>query len=146
MKSTAQIIQFKNQRQSEFVCSACGADRYCNCNAPALERLADLEEKKERERQQAREKMRRKREKDKQNQCSVTVTDDENEEWNEEVGGHQFPPAARLRGLLWRAERSAEYANTDFMDGCDLTIEVREAVRKATKAWNALLNHIEGRG
>jgi len=45
---TPAIVQ--EQRQSEFVCSACGAARDCNCNAPALERLA---EKKEQDRQRA---------------------------------------------------------------------------------------------
>ena len=36
------IVQ--EQRQSEFVCSACGAARDCECNAPALERLAAKDE------------------------------------------------------------------------------------------------------
>lgn len=34
----------KEQQQSEFVCSACGAARDCKCNAPALERLAAKDE------------------------------------------------------------------------------------------------------
>src|SRR5262249_11952161 len=29
----------RRQQQSEFVCSACGADRGCGCNAPALTRI-----------------------------------------------------------------------------------------------------------
>jgi hypothetical protein len=36
------IVQ--EQRQSEFVCSACGAARDCRCDAPALERLAAKQE------------------------------------------------------------------------------------------------------
>jgi hypothetical protein len=36
----ASIIQFQKKQESEFICSACGADRACDCNAPALEREA----------------------------------------------------------------------------------------------------------
>jgi hypothetical protein len=31
------------QRQSEFICSGCGAARDCNCNAPALKRVAEYD-------------------------------------------------------------------------------------------------------
>jgi hypothetical protein len=37
---TAAIVQLQKKQESEFVCSACGADRACDCNAPALEREA----------------------------------------------------------------------------------------------------------
>jgi hypothetical protein len=37
---TAAIVQLQKKQESEFVCSGCGADRDCDCNAPALERLA----------------------------------------------------------------------------------------------------------
>lgn len=30
--------------QSQFVCSACGAGRDCDCNAPAMERFAEIKE------------------------------------------------------------------------------------------------------
>jgi hypothetical protein len=41
MKEQAQIIQLKKQEQeTPFICSACGAGRDCDCNAPAVERLA----------------------------------------------------------------------------------------------------------
>jgi len=36
------IVQ--EQRQSEFICSACGSARDCDCNAPALARLAAKKE------------------------------------------------------------------------------------------------------
>jgi hypothetical protein len=38
-KPVAEIIHFRHQ-ESPYVCSACGADRGCDCNAPAVERLA----------------------------------------------------------------------------------------------------------
>jgi hypothetical protein len=37
---TAQYEIVQTKKESEFVCSACGADRACDCNAPALEREA----------------------------------------------------------------------------------------------------------
>jgi hypothetical protein len=57
--------QYKNQEQPKFYCSACGSDRYCDCNAPALERLAAITEK---SRQREREKKQRQRERQKLNE------------------------------------------------------------------------------
>jgi len=45
------FVQVQKQQQAKFMCSACGADRGCNCNAPAVEKLA---EKLEQDRQRAR--------------------------------------------------------------------------------------------
>ena len=41
-KERPAVVQ--EQRQSEFICSACGASRDCDCNAPAVERLAAKQE------------------------------------------------------------------------------------------------------
>lgn len=38
---TAAIIQLQKKQQAQFICSACGADRGCQCNAPAVEKLAE---------------------------------------------------------------------------------------------------------
>jgi hypothetical protein len=75
--STAAIIQLQKKQDAKFICSACGADRGCNCNAPALEKLAEFEEKKERERQAARERMQLNRKKDKENQPPVREQSDD---------------------------------------------------------------------
>jgi hypothetical protein len=56
--------QYKNQEQPKFYCSACGNDRYCDCSAPALERLAAITEK---SRHREREKKQRQRERQKLN-------------------------------------------------------------------------------
>ena len=37
---TAAIVQFQKKEAAQYLCSACGADRGCNCNAPAVEKLA----------------------------------------------------------------------------------------------------------
>ena len=58
-------------KQSKFICSACGSARDCNCNAPALERLA---EKKEQDRQRAKAYRERK---DEEKQQPRHVTDKE---------------------------------------------------------------------
>jgi hypothetical protein len=58
MRETAaqQIIRIQKQ-EAPFICSACGADRGCDCNAPAIEKLAAYRErerqKKIRQRQKA---------------------------------------------------------------------------------------------
>jgi hypothetical protein len=40
MPTQAQIIQMQRKPEARFACSACGADRGCDCNAPAVEKLA----------------------------------------------------------------------------------------------------------
>lgn len=40
----AGVEQVQQIKQSKFICSACGSGRDCDCNAPALERLAELKE------------------------------------------------------------------------------------------------------
>jgi hypothetical protein len=45
MRHAAEIFQFQKNHELKFICSACGADRGCNCNAPAVEKLAELREK-----------------------------------------------------------------------------------------------------
>jgi hypothetical protein len=41
---TAAIVQFQQRQEAKFICSACGADRGCQCNAPAVEKLAEMRE------------------------------------------------------------------------------------------------------
>jgi hypothetical protein len=40
LPTQAQIIQMQRKPEARFACSACGADRGCDCNAPAVEKLA----------------------------------------------------------------------------------------------------------
>lgn len=37
---SAEIVQLEKKQEAKFICSACGADRACDCNAPAVEREA----------------------------------------------------------------------------------------------------------
>jgi hypothetical protein len=43
--ATAEIIQIQKKLEAQFICSACGADRGCNCNAPAIERALAAQER-----------------------------------------------------------------------------------------------------
>jgi hypothetical protein len=79
MRHSAEIVQFQKKQQAKFICSACGAERGCDCNAPAVEKLAELKEK---NRTAARESMRRKRQ---QNQRAVKVNFDEEMPTEEEA-------------------------------------------------------------
>jgi hypothetical protein len=38
--NTCEVIEVQKQQAAKFLCSACGADRGCDCNAPAIEKLA----------------------------------------------------------------------------------------------------------
>jgi hypothetical protein len=61
------VVEFPAPRQqtlqAKYICSACGADRSCNCNAPAIEKLA---QKQEQDRQRAKEYRARKAEENQQ--------------------------------------------------------------------------------
>ena len=67
------VVEFPAPRQqtlqAKYICSACGPDRSCNCNAPAIEKLA---QKQEQDRQRAKDYRARKAE---ENQQSRHVTE-----------------------------------------------------------------------
>jgi hypothetical protein len=90
--------QYKNQEQPKFYCSACGSDRYCDCNAPALERLAAITEK---SRQRDREKKQRQRERQKlngNNDPSPGDNEDFQKDPEEKANeGHDDQPAEKPR-------------------------------------------------
>jgi hypothetical protein len=65
MSNKPQLSIVQQQKQSEFVCSACGAGRDCDCNAPALKRLAA-------QREANKEAVRRHRAKAKEELCNIT--------------------------------------------------------------------------
>jgi hypothetical protein len=55
MKETAQIIRPWQKEEARFLCSACGAERGCDCNAPAVEKLAHKVEQQRRNQKAYRE-------------------------------------------------------------------------------------------
>jgi hypothetical protein len=59
----AAIVQLQKKEEAKFICSACGADRGCDCNAPAIEKLA---QKQEQDRQRAKAYRERKAEENQQ--------------------------------------------------------------------------------
>jgi hypothetical protein len=59
----------EQQKQSKFICSACGSARDCDCAAPAMERIAEIREQK----RQAQAKW---REKSKENNGRVASTEE----------------------------------------------------------------------
>jgi hypothetical protein len=68
---TAAIVQFQKQEEAQFICTACGADRGCKCDAPAIEKLAQIIE------QNRQHKRRHDEKKAQQKQRSGNVTEDE---------------------------------------------------------------------
>ena len=69
MRATAEVVQLQKKEEAKFMCSACGSDRGCNCNAPAVEKLA---EKIEQDRQRAKAYRERKKAQEKQQVRHVT--------------------------------------------------------------------------
>jgi hypothetical protein len=41
---TATILQLQKKQETQFLCSACGAERSCNCNAPAIPKVQQATE------------------------------------------------------------------------------------------------------
>ena len=70
MKQIAEVIQFQKKQEAKFICSRCGADRDCNCNAPAVEKLAA---QREAQRRADAKYAKKRKEKRKQNQDPVDI-------------------------------------------------------------------------
>ena len=100
-----QIVR-KHEQESPFLCSACGADRGCECTAPALRRTS-ADTIADRERKQ------RQREKAKQNQSSVpTGQDIDNTE--EYPPGYQSPWTAHGKPLPEDSMPTQEEADKSY--------------------------------
>src|SRR5262249_42044835 len=108
-------------KQSKFICSACGSSRDCDCAAPALERLAELEEKAAEQREKKRIQKQKVREKAEENNDCVAATEGadraearaargaehlENEAPAEQEGGDELAPypAPEIEGIRDEAE------------------------------------------
>jgi hypothetical protein len=140
MRQSAEIVQFQKKQEAKFICSACGADRGCDCNAPAVEKLAELKEK---NRIAARESMRRKR---KQNQGTVKVNTDEmptdeqaeadwtDEEIEAEVGPMPTNEENVQNDFVYLAGIAKRVEMLD-LNGVAITKQMREAAKAAAKAW-----------
>jgi hypothetical protein len=61
MKPQLQIVRPHKQEVAQFQCSACGADRGCDCNAPAVEKANQVLARNERKRMADRERIQAKR-------------------------------------------------------------------------------------
>jgi hypothetical protein len=95
------IVQFQKKQEAKFICSACGADRGCDCNAPAVEKLA---EKLEQDRQRARKARDKKKILAKSNNASR-----DDFKWNEPLELARTATARKSSGNAawptWRAKR-----------------------------------------
>lgn len=159
----AQIFQLQKKEEAKFVCSSCGADRSCDCNAPAVEKLAA---KMEQDRQRARRA--REKEKAEQNQSSRHVTPDAGHpdkspnDAPDRIGqdGKSYPAKRTPRGfysdhgepppateedyenaLLMRADTARELAELPFKGRA--TDEIVDAVRAVAAAWERLAHQLE---
>jgi hypothetical protein len=88
--SPAAIVE--QQKQSKFVCSACGSGRDCDCNAPARERLAEVKEL-------ARQRKIKQREKAEPNQQSRHVTHEDDHDPRPAPGSSSDPLKPSLDAL-----------------------------------------------
>jgi hypothetical protein len=115
------VVEFPAPRQqspqAKYICSACGADRTCNCNAPAVDKLA---QKQEQDRQRAKAYRERKAE---ENQSPRHVTPENEIEAPSALDQH----ATEIRRLL-----KAVDTNADELER--LRVEDPEAVAEAIRA------------
>jgi hypothetical protein len=126
---TAAIIEFQRKQQAKFMCSACGADRACDCNAPALEREAARREVKRQNVARHREKKR----KQKQQSGSatgevITVEDD--------IEADEYREAFLLR--------TADALSFAVYSG-EVDREVIAAAKRVAAKWQSLIQTLEDR-
>lgn len=119
-------------KQSEFVCSACGADRDCNCSAPALQRLAELKEKE-------RVKKAKYREKARENNNRVHGTDGADEaEWA--AGSEQRWRNSLMNYALDTSSMREGWAETfgDRWSDFTITEDLVDAANRAVGEWTEI--------
>jgi hypothetical protein len=104
--SEAAIELHQKKEEAKFICSACGADRVCNCDAPAVEKLAA---KMEQDRQRARKAREKKAEQKQQPRHVRNGNDVDNAQSAEK-------PAAKTKVPHALAEAAAKYGR-DFAIG-----------------------------
>jgi hypothetical protein len=140
MRSAA-IIQFQKKQEARFLCSACGADRGCDCNAPAVEKLAELKEK---HRIAARESARRKREK---NQSPVDVNGGPIEEPCPDCDTPEDFWRRGLSNMAGDAIAMRSYWSRQYggWQSYKVTSELVTLARQAADAWTELANFLEGK-
>ena len=153
MKTTAEVIQFQKKQEAKYICSACGADRVCNCAAPAVEKLAD---KMEQDRQRARRAYEKKKAEQNQTPSHVrngnAVDPEEFAERREAAAGEPEPattadggaPSTWVRIMREQKELTRSISrnskNNKFSDK-DLKWLAGEAM-EAASAWSALENEL----
>jgi hypothetical protein len=128
MGNPAEIIEFQKKQEAKFICSACGADRACNCNAPALEKLAEL---KEQNRQRQARHAEKKRE---QKQQSPNVRAPSQPSWaGEEITiGDDLEPDEFRGAFLLRAADALSFA----VYSGEVDNEVIAAAERVAAKWN----------
>ncbi len=126
------VYEFRQQvKQSEYVCSACGADRGCACNAPALER--ELARKATRSASNRRAYNAKKSNENNERQHAESNPAADRAEAPCEFG---IPQDAHKRSFLERAELAGEFAEFDG----EVDDEIRTAARKTANMWLAVAN------
>jgi hypothetical protein len=97
MRPDTQIVR-QHKQESPFLCSACGADRGCDCNAPALERLKEIDQKNREKQRVYRDRMRA------NNESALRNAHIENTEENDDDAPEEDTPEDTLpiRKLVYR--------------------------------------------
>jgi hypothetical protein len=128
----AEIVQLQKKEAAKFQCSACGADRGCHCNAPAVEKLLEIQQRK-------REHDRRTYERKKAKENSTPSAGGNSDNW-----------ATKAEALThWRDSilshvqevRHMRETWTEIFDKCEefeVTQELAEAADRAVAEWTEM--------
>lgn len=142
MRQSAEVIQFQKKQEAKFICSACGGDRACDCNAPAVEKLA---EKREQDRQRARRAYEKKKSEQDQQPSHVRNDDSLEETPTETVSDADHEEGLRViavRGLLNRAAEAKEMATLGKLQASDITDAMIRAADDAAAAWTTAARNL----
>lgn len=139
-KATAEIVQFQKKQEVKFMCSACGADRGCDCNAPAVEKLAEMVEQRRKAKRAYNERKRQQKQqsgnipKPRNNAQNPFIDDHEDDDVEEGVSAGNLRTAFLLRADQSRI--SAKYSGP-------IDREVAQQARAVADAWDALALELE---
>lgn len=125
--TVAAIVQLQKKQETRFLCSACGADRGCDCNAPALEREAARREL----HRQHQAKHRQKR-KQKQQGGDITTADEPGIE-------DDISPQHYEQAFLIRADQARQFAAYSGKVNKNVVAMARQVVT----AWSHLVKQME---
>lgn len=149
--ATASVLYF-SRNVARLECSKCGAEAEasCNCGAPyipardvAAKAIAANPKLSNRKIAHATgvslDTVNRARKSTERNRSPAQAIEESEEK-------QILPPAARIRGFIYRADEAARGAQEDNLAGLRITNEMKAAAKRAARAWTKVVSNLNRKG